>query len=384
MKYCLKAGHLYCPEEVMLNASLFVDETGNIAQIDRSGKEAWEVIDLSRYKVFPGLIELHIHGAKGHDTMDANFHALDEMSQHLAMNGVTAFLAATVTSNYEDTVAAVKNVAHCTERGLAGAALLGSYLEGPYIAPEFKGAHPEVHIRSLELTEIKELIEASRNTIRVAVLAPEKPGAEEVITYLKSKGIRIAIGHSDASYSQTMHAIAKGASIAVHTFNGMRALHHREPGILGAVLTNNQIMAEVIADGVHVAQPVIEILCRCKSWENIILVSDSIRAGGLADGEYFLGEMKVLVKDGVARIENGSLAGSTLRLLDAVRFMFEKIKIPLLAAVHMASLNPAVSLGIDDVTGSIQQGKRADLVAIDENFNVVFSMVKGRIVYDQR
>jgi N-acetylglucosamine-6-phosphate deacetylase len=368
----------------MPNASLFVEESGNIAKIERSGKEAGEVIDLSPYKVIPGLIELHIHGVKGHDTMDANFHALDGMSQHLARNGVTAFLAATVTSNYENTLTAVKNVAHCTERGLAGAMLLGSYLEGPYIGSKYKGAHPEEHIRSLELTEIEELIVASRNTIRVAALAPEKPQVTEAIKYLKSKGIKIAIGHSDATYTQAMAAIEAGANIAVHTFNGMRSLHHREPGILGAILTNDQIMAEVIADGVHVAQPIIEILCRCKSWKNIILVSDSIRAGGLADGEHLLGEMKVLVKDGVARIESGSLAGSTLRLMDAVRFMYENMKVPLLEAVHMASINPAASLGIDDVTGSIHKDKRADLVAIDENFNVVFSMVNGRIVYDQR
>jgi N-acetylglucosamine-6-phosphate deacetylase len=182
-----------------------------------------------------------------------------------------------------------------------------------------------------------------------------------------------------------MAAIRQGASLAVHIFNGMRSLHHREPGIVGAALTSPNVFAELIADGVHVAPAVMDIVKRCKGVDGIVLISDCIRAGGLADGVYTLGELDVTVKQGIARVKGSeSLAGSTLKLLDGVRNMVEKVNTPLADAVAMASLNVARALGVDSWLGSIELGKRADLIAIDDDYNVVFTMVGGKVVFDCR
>lgn len=340
------------------------------------------VIRLDNYTLLPGLIDLHIHGANGHDTMDATNKAIHGISRYLAKNGVTSFLATTVTARKEKVLAAVENVAQRVARGVDGAQLLGSYIEGPYINDEYKGAHPQEYIRNLDIQEIEEIIQQGRGTVRVFALAPEKANSPEVVEYLVKKGVKVALGHSNATYGETIRAIDAGASIAVHAFNGMRGLHHREPGILGAVLSRDEIMAELIADGIHVDTAVMKILLRCKSKYGIVLVTDCMQAGGLTDGEYKLGELKVTVQDSIARIDSGSLAGSTLRLIDGVKNMVQKVGVPLADAVQMASLNPARAIGMDRELGSLEHGKRADIIAIDDDFNVVFTMVAGSIVYN--
>lgn len=390
MGYILTGGEVYTSQKILKDATIKIDNQVLTKVSDQTHKNQThtnkdhQVIDLSGYKVLPGLFDLHIHGVNGHDTLDGSFHALNEMSIYLAKYGVTSFLAATVTADKTKIHNAVENVADSMDKGLDGATLWGSYVEGPYITPEYKGAHPDNFIRELDMNEIERIIKRSRETVKVLALAPEKKNASKVISYLKSKGIKIALGHSNATYAEATKAIENGADIAVHTFNGMRGLHHREPGLVGAVLNNDNIKAEIIADGVHVDIPVMQILKRCKSKEDIILVTDCMRAGGLEDGEYNLGELKVWVKDNVARVESGSLAGSTLRLIDGVKNMVEKAKTPLQDAVNMASLNPARTLNLDKTVGSIEEGKWADIIAIDDNYNVVFTMVNGKIVHDIR
>lgn len=381
MNCFIKAGTLLTPSGSMTNTFLAIDGS-TITGFPHSESDQ-EIIDLSKYRVLPGLIDIHIHGAKGYDVMDGTPQAISTMSEWLAKNGVTSFLGATVTAGMSRTKAALANIASCSEEKMPGARLLGAYLEGPYIGIEHRGAHHQDYIRPVDWEEIETLIAAGKGSIKVMALAPEK--AVSVVGKLTSIGIKVAMGHSNATYTETMAAIRQGASLAVHIFNGMRSLHHREPGIVGASLTSPNVFAELIADGVHVDPAVMDIIKRCKGVDGIVLISDCIRAGGLMDGEYTLGELEVIVEHGIARVKGSeSLAGSTLKLLDGVRNMVEKVDTPLIDAVAMASLNAARALGVDSWLGSIEVGKRADLIAIDDDYNVVFTMVDGKIVFDCR
>lgn len=382
MHYILNTGKAVTPQGILPGASVLVAGE-NIAAVStqQNASSSAQVISLEKYTLLPGLIELHIHGVCGHDTMDASREALNGMSQYLARQGVTSFLAATVTAGMDNILAAAENVANCREQGLQGARLLGAYIEGPYLNPKNSGAHSKDCLRELDSQEIEAILDKARGNVKVFALAPELEDAIPVIQRLTSQGLKVALGHSSATYSETNRAIENGASIAVHTFNGMSGLHHREPGIIGAVLNSGKIMAELIADGVHVAYPVIEILLKCKDKKDIILITDCMRAGGLGDGEYELGELKVRVKGGIARTKDGSLAGSTLRLIDGVKNLVQKVNVPLADAVNMASLNPARALGMDNNMCSIEEGKQADLIAIDNDFNVVFTMIAGKIIF---
>lgn len=382
MNYLLNAGRVVTPNKVLPQTSIIVEGDRIAAVGPRPAETAAHLISLEQYTVLPGLIDLHIHGANGYDTMDASYRALNEISKYLARHGVTSFQATTVTARMEKIFAAVENIAACRQQGLEGARLLGAYIEGPYINKKNKGAHSEEYIRELNMEEVEEIVARSRGAANVFILAPEKDHAAAVINYLTAQGIKVAIGHSSATYSEAIGAIENRASIAVHTFNAMAGLHHREPGIVGAVLTNDRIWAELIADGVHVAFPVIQIILKCKGKEDIILVTDCMQAGGLDDGEYELGELKVWVRKGIARTEDGSLAGSTLKLIDGVKNLVDKVNVPLADAVKMASLNPARAIGQADRLGSIEIGKQADLIAIDDDFNVVLTMIGGKIIYN--
>lgn len=381
MSILVKAGTLLTPSGFMSNAVLAID--GDTIVGFQQPETDSTCIDLSRYRVLPGLIDMHIHGARGYDVMDGTPQAIYTMSEWLAQTGVTSFLGTTVTAGMSRTKAALENIARCSQENLPGARLLGAYLEGPYIGLEYRGAHHQDYIRPVDWEEIDALIVAGKGIVKVVALAPEKAGS--VVEKLVSRGIKVAMGHSNATYAETMAAIRQGASLAVHIFNGMRSLHHREPGIVGAALTSPNVFAELIADGVHVAPAVMDIVKRCKGVDGIVLISDCIRAGGLADGVYTLGELDVTVKQGIARVKGSeSLAGSTLKLLDGVRNMVEKVNTPLADAVVMASLNVARALGVDSWLGSIELGKRADLIAIDDDYNVVFTMVGGKVVFDCR
>jgi N-acetylglucosamine-6-phosphate deacetylase len=381
MSILVKAGTLLTPSGFISNAVLAID--GDTIVGFQQPETDSTSIDLSRYRVLPGLIDMHIHGARGYDVMDGTPQAIYTMSEWLAQTGVTSFLGTTVTAGMSRTKAALENIARCSQGNLPGARLLGAYLEGPYIGLEYRGAHHQDYIRPVDWEEIDALIAAGKGIVKVVALAPEKAGS--VVEKLVSRGIKVAMGHSNATYAETMAAIRQGASLAVHIFNGMRSLHHREPGIVGAALTSPNVFAELIADGVHVAPAVMDIVKRCKGVDGIVLISDCIRAGGLADGVYTLGELDVTVKQGIARVKGSeSLAGSTLKLLDGVRNMVEKVNTPLADAVAMASLNVARALGVDSWLGSIELGKRADLIAIDDDYNVVFTMVGGKVVFDCR
>lgn len=343
------------------------------------GPLAWNESTFDVDLLVPALIDGHVHGGHGVDVMDETPQALGILSLGKASEGVGAFLATTVTAPLAELEKALARVDLAIETGMPGAELLGSYLEGPYFTPSNKGAHEPALFRELTLPELDHLMACSGGTLKVVALAPEKSGAMAAITHLHQHGVRVMLGHSAADHDTTQAAFEAGADGVVHCFNGMTGLHHREPGMVGAALAHPHAWLELIADGHHV-HPTVLRLCHCCAGDRLLLITDAMRAAGMPDGFYQLGEYRVEMKDGVVRTEQGGLAGSTLTLLGAVRNMVLLAGVPLADAIHQASLAPARWLGIDDRLGSLVVGKQANLLALDERLQQQCIWVAGRHV----
>ena len=334
-------------------------------------------VDLSGLLVMPGFIDIHVHGGNGSDVMDTTYEAINAISLYKIQEGVTSFCPTTVTARTNKTYAAIEAVNEAVSRGVGGARILGMFLEGPYINPKFKGAHPEEYIRDISMDEINELLDKGRGNINSIAIAPEMPNAVDVIKEL-SGDIKVRLGHSAAAYEETIIGIKAGGSIAIHTYNAMSPFSHRIPGMIGAVLENDEIYNEIICDFIHTHPATVKLLYKAKGPDKTIIITDCIQAGGMPDGNYELGELTVVVKDGIARTETGALAGSTLTMLNAVRNMHQKLGIPLAEAVKMATATPAKAMGVFDRTGDIAEGKLADIIALDEELNLKFVMVGGK------
>ncbi|HEX4499556.1 MAG TPA: N-acetylglucosamine-6-phosphate deacetylase [Scandinavium sp.] len=324
----------------------------------------------------PAYIDTHVHGGAGVDVMDEAVDTLDALAMHKAREGVGSFLPTTVTAPLTALHGTLERIARRCQSGGPGAQILGSYLEGPYFTPRNKGAHPPELFRELEITELDALIAVSRNTLRVVALAPEKTGALQAIRHLKHRGVRVMLGHSAASYEQTRAAFDAGADGLVHCYNGMTGLHHREPGMVGAGLTDARAWLELIADGHHV-HPTALRLCGCCAKERVVLITDAMQAAGMPDGRYSLCGAEVEMQNGIVRTASGGLAGSTLSLDAAVRNMVELAGVSTEDAIHMASLHPARLLGIDHQLGSLRPGKRANVIALNTGLHVQKIWIQG-------
>lgn len=325
----------------------------------------------------PAYIDTHVHGGASVDVMDDAPDVLDTLAMHKAREGVGAFLPTTVTAPLEAIHGALMRIARRTRSGGPGAQVLGSYLEGPYFTPQNKGAHPPELFRELDIAELNALIEVSQNTLRVVALAPEKPGVLQAIRHLKQRGLRVMLGHSAATYDQTLAAFDAGADGLVHCYNGMTGLHHREPGMVGAGLTDKRAWLELIADGHHV-HPGAMRLCCCCAKDRVVLITDAMQAAGMPDRGYTLCGEVVNMQNGVVRTATGGLAGSTLSLDAAVRNMVEHAGITEEDAIHMASLHPARLLGIDGQVGSLASGKRANIIALDGGLHLQQIWIQGQ------
>lgn len=327
----------------------------------------------------PAYIDTHVHGVAGVDVMDDAPNALDRLAMHKAREGVGGFLPTTVTAPLNAILSALERIARRCQAGGTGAQVLGSYLEGPYFTPQNKGAHPPELFRELDLGELDSLIAASRSTLRVVALAPEKPGALQAIRHLKQRGVNVMLGHSAATYAQTRAAFDAGADGLVHCYNGMTGLHHREPGMVGAGLTDPRAWLELIADGHHV-HPVAMQLCSHCAQKRLVLITDAMQAAGMPDGRYSLCGEDVEMHNGIVRTASGGLAGSTLSLDAAVRNMVELADVRVEDAIHMASLHPARLLGIDDHLGSLMPGKRANIIALSAGLHVQQIWIQGLVL----
>ena len=352
-------------------ADIFPYEDGKI-----DGKN---IIDLRGLTVVPGFIDLHMHGAMGYDVMDASYEALEAMSVFKVNEGCTSFCPTTITAPMEKIEKAVMNIRSAIDRGTSGAKILGAYLEGPWINPEWKGAHPEEHIRTPDMTEINRIINTGNGCVKSIIIAPDTEGAVDVIKAVTDMGVQVRLGHTGASYDEAKLAVEAGANLATHTYNQMSLLHHREPGMVGAVMTIDELSGELICDFIHTHKAAAEILVKAKGKNGIVLVTDSIAATGLSDGKYKLGELDVNVINGVSRLPNGTLAGSTTSLIECVRNLHLHIKIPLEDVIEMVTANPAKSIGMFHEIGSLDKGKYADMVAIDDDL-IIKKVIIGGVV----
>jgi N-acetylglucosamine-6-phosphate deacetylase len=337
-------------------------------------------IDASGLTLLPGFIDVHAHGAAGHEAMDATPDALQGMARYYAQHGTTAFLAATWTDSAERIHAALNAIGETMGPQPDGATLLGAYLEGPYLNPERCGAQSTQHIRRAKREEALAFLDMG--VIREVALAPEFEENHWLIEECVARGITVTAAHTAATYEQMRQAVALGLRQATHTFNAMTPLHHREPGTVGAVLSSPEIRAELIADNLHVHPAVMRILYAAKGPHGVILITDAMRGTGMPDGEYPIDERIVLVKDSPARLPDGTLAGSTLSMERALRNLIAATGHPLEVVWPCSSLNAARALHLADRKGSIEAGKDADLVLLDAALEVRMTVAEGRIVYE--
>ena len=339
------------------------------------------VLDAGGGYIGPGFIDVHAHGADGHDAMDATPEALRAIAAFKARHGVTGFLPTTMTDNAEAIRGALANIGVCQDQrdSGSGAEVLGAHVEGPYFNVSKKGAQPPDYIRRADANEYARWFELC--TVGVVSVAPEFAENQPLIGYARARGAAVSIGHSDASYEQAAAAVALGANHVTHTYNGMSGLDHRAPGVALAALTIPELYAEVICDLHHVHPAMIDLLVRLKGSERVVLITDAIRATGLPDGEYRLGKQTAIVKDGLPRTPAGSLAGSSLTMDAALRNALRATGLPLHEVWRMASLTPAESIGLSAQKGSLEAGKDADVVVLDADLHVAATVVRGRVVY---
>jgi N-acetylglucosamine-6-phosphate deacetylase len=332
----------------------------------------------------PGFIDIHIHGLNGADTMDASEESLKTMAATLPQEGTTSYLATTITqerSEIEAALRTINNYLKIEKNDSIGSELLGIHLEGPFISPKRAGAQPLEHIVNPDIQLFESWQAESGNQIKVVTMAPEQQNGIEFIHHLTKNKIITSIGHSDAIYHEMIDAMEAGAEHVTHFYNGMRGSHHREPGVVGAGLAHDDLLVEMIADGIHVHPAVVKATYLAKGADKILLITDSMRAKWLEEGEYELGGQKVEVANNTALLENGTLAGSVLKMNEALRNMKKFTGCTLEEAVRMASTNPAKRLNVWERKGSIEVGKDADIVIMDQNCEVKMTFCKGQLVY---
>lgn len=337
----------------------------------------YEFIDGQGHLIIPGMIDVHIHGANGFDMMDGSQVSIQEVSRACAKTGCTSFLVTSVSSSIEELLTMIRSVKNVIGHEV-GARIAGIHLEGPYLNPKRKGMQNERFLRHPNLTEMKEIFNEADGLIKMVTIAPELPGGMELISFLKEMGIVIAVAHSDATYEEAKQAFAAGASHVTHCFNGMRPIHHRDPGLVVAAFEEENVSLQAIVDGIHLHPAIVRMMHRLKGADGMVLITDALQAMGLGDGNYMFGGQHVTVSKGVARLQDGTLASSTVTMNEALHLTV-KTGISLEDAVKMASKSPARILGLDTI-GSISKGYDADLVLLDEQFQVQWTMIKGCIV----
>ncbi|MFJ8256427.1 N-acetylglucosamine-6-phosphate deacetylase [Peribacillus asahii] len=335
------------------------------------------------YHVIPGMIDVHIHGANGADTMDATYDSLKRIANVLPREGVTSFLATTMTQERDKIENALRNAAQYIQNQQPDghAELLGVHLEGPFISEKRSGAQPVECILKPDLQMFLRWQEIALESIKMVTIAPELEGSLELINYLSKHGVIASIGHTDATYEEVLQGIQAGASHATHLFNGMRGLHHREPGVVGAILLHDEVSAELIADGIHVRPELVKLTYLQKGREKVMLITDAMRAKCLGDGLYDLGGQKVTVQTGRATLYDGTLAGSVLKMTDAARNTMKFTGCSIQDILYMTSVNPAKQLNIFDRKGSLSLGKDADVVVLDEQLEIVMAFCRGQLAY---
>ena len=364
---------------------LVVIEDGNITSIAtrKSAAEPTDarVLDFPGATLAPAFFDVHIHGAAGHDVMEATPPALDAVSRFLAARGTGTYLATTVTAPLDATLRSLAALAQIISKAAVPgrARPLGIHLEGPFLSHKKRGVQPAEHLLAPEIGTFDRMYDAAEGHARLMTIAPELPGAAALAEHATKRGVRVSVGHSNATSAETLAAIEAGAVGATHTFNAMRALDHREPGILGIVLTSDQLYSELICDGVHTTPEIVRLWWKAKGPERAILVTDAMSAAGMPDGEYQLGGFAVQVDNGRA-MARGVLAGSVLTLDRALKNFVAFTGASVNQGLRLLTANPAAMTGFREQTGSLAVGQRADLVAVDAAGKLLGSLIGGQTV----
>ncbi len=350
-------------------------ENGKIAFSGNSD----DVIDIAGLTVIPGLIDIHAHGYNGKHTPECTYDELNGMCSEVIKQGITGMLATTSSMTNEQYKFAVTTAKEAMEKGTDGTEILGIYLEGPYLNAEFKGGMLEKNIRKFDKDEYLELVELSGNNIKVITIAPEIEGNLEGVKTIVESGVIASIGHTDATADEATRGIEAGISNATHLFNAMTGLKHREPGVVGAVF-DSDITAELICDGYHINEKVIRTAYKVLGKDRLILISDMVPSAGLPEGRYEFEGRTIIVKDGTVKLLDGTIDGNINCLSECVRRVIN-FGIPFEDAVYCATYNPAKRIGVEDRKGSIAEGKDADLVVIDDAFDIKYVIKNGEIKY---
>jgi N-acetylglucosamine-6-phosphate deacetylase len=380
------ADRAFTPHEEIADAVVLVDGP-KIVAVGRRGDvsipPAVRRFDGRGLTIIPGFVDVHIHGGGGRDVMEGTNEALAQITAIAAAHGTTSLVATTVTASAECTCCAAGGIADWINAPVSHpdsdtprAEILGIHFEGPFISQVRRGVHPSEWIVPPSVPLLRKFLEAARGAGRILTLAPELPGAIDLVTAAREAGLVISLGHTDASYAEAMNAIERGARHAAHVFNAMRPFAHRETGVLGAVLTSSLVTCELIADGVHVDPPAMRLLLAAKGPRNVVLVSDATSATGMPDGTYRLGTFEVHVSGGISRSADGKLAGSTLTLDRALRNMVS-LGMPFPEALAMLTSNPARVLGLGARKGALVAGADADLVLLDPHLEIAGVMTRG-------
>jgi len=342
-----------------------------------------EILDGQGRIGLPGFIDLHIHGANGADFMDGNEADFAKIAGYLPQEGTTSFLATTLTQSQDQIQQAIDSgTQFMKDRGKThGAEMLGFHLEGPFIHPSQAGAQPLAYIQEPSFPLIKQWFGEELEHLRIVTLAPERDPGFKVIQDLTRSGIVVSAGHTIANYNEISEAVEHGLTHLTHYGNAMRGLHHREIGVVGAGLLNEQLLCEVIADGIHLSEDMLNLMVKVIGSDRLILITDSMRAKGLPNGTYTLAGQQVEVVKNKATLSNGTLAGSVLKMNDGIKKMKAITSLSLLDIMKMSSINAAKRLGVYDRKGSLEIGKDADIVLVNDHFDVDFTFCMGRLVY---
>lgn len=379
MPTIITAARLIAPEGI-IDEPIVTIEDGVITSVDSRGSAelpAGEHRDFPRCTLAPAFFDVHMHGGMGHDIMEATPEAFSAIGQLLARNGVGSYLATTMTAPIDTILKSLSGIAKFINSRDHGACPLGIHIEGPFLSPHKRGCHPTGLLQTPSVSLFDRMWQASEGHIRLMTIAPELHSAPELIAHAASRGVRCSIGHSNAVASEAEEGVRAGAVSATHTFNAMRNFDHKDSGILGEVLTDENLYAELICDGFHVDPAAVNIWWRCKGRARAILITDAMSAAGMPDGIYKLGDLDVQVTGGKAVVDENTLAGSTLTLNRGVKNFIDFTGVPIESAARLASRNPARMTGFDGEVGALSEGRNADITVLSAENDVVETFLRG-------
>lgn len=375
MRYVIRSKNIFT-EEGKINGHIVINDHAIEAVQHGEYSGSLSVEDYMNDYVVPGFIDIHIHGGYGEDAMDASSEGLKQLSLALLSEGTTSFLPTTMTQSNENIIKALDNISRVYDEDYEGAEILGIHLEGPFISEEKMGAQNPKYVQKPDVQQLDVFQTRANQLIKIVTFAPEKEGAAALIQSFPE--IIFSIGHSAATYEQAEEAVNRGARHITHLYNGSSSFMHREPGVVGMALTNDQVHTELIVDGLHAHPASAKLAITAKGSDKFYLITDAMRAKGKPDGVYDLGGQKVTVKGGVAKIDTGSLAGSVLKMNHGLKNLIQLSGKGLEELWRVTSLNQAVALKVDHVKGSIKAGKDADIAILNDDFEVLATMKSGR------